>query len=131
MANPNIVSVTSIYGETLGHNLTTTLSSVLMTVSADKLLKINFMQAANVDGTNAATITLYVTKLNFTSAGVGSTDDTPGDMYLAKTVNVPPDDVYVVIDKPFYLMAGDVLKGGASVAGDIDLLVSYEVIDDA
>jgi len=28
-------------------------------------------------------------------------------------------------------MEGDILKGGASAAGDLDLFVSYEVIDDA
>ena len=30
-----------------------------------------------------------------------------------------------------YLMEADVLKGGASAASDLDLFVSYEVIDDA
>jgi hypothetical protein len=28
-------------------------------------------------------------------------------------------------------MEGDILKGGASVAGDLDLYISYEVINDA
>jgi hypothetical protein len=131
MANPNIVSVTSIYGETLGHNLTATLTTTIMTVAAEKLLKINFISVANVDGTNAATFNLYITKAGFTSAGVGSGDDTAGDMYLAKTVNVPADDIMIVLDKPLYLMELDVLKGGASAAGDLDLLISYEVINDA
>jgi hypothetical protein len=29
------------------------------------------------------------------------------------------------------MMEADVLKGGASVASDLDLFVSYDVIDDA
>ena len=52
-------------------------------------------------------------------------------IYLAKTVNVPADDILVVIDKPIYLMEGDILKGGASAASDLDLFMSYEVINDA
>jgi len=43
-------------------------------------------------------------------------------------MNVPADDSLVLIDKPIYMMEQDVLKGGASVASDLDLFVSYEVI---
>jgi hypothetical protein len=32
---------------------------------------------------------------------------------------------------PIYLMEGDVLKGGAGAATDLDLFISYEVFDDA
>ena len=37
MANPNIVSVTSIKGESVGYNLTATTTTTLLTVSTDKL----------------------------------------------------------------------------------------------
>ena len=40
-------------------------------------------------------------------------------------------DILHVIEKPLYIMEADVLKGGASAAGDLDLFISYEVIDDA
>ena len=49
MANPNIVSVASIYGESVGWNLTATTTTTLMTVSSGKLIKINRMTVANVD----------------------------------------------------------------------------------
>jgi hypothetical protein len=49
---------------------------------------------------------------------------------LAKTVSVPADATLVVLDTPIYLMEGDILKGGASAASDLDLFISYEVIDD-
>ena len=42
MANPNIVSVASIYGESVGWNLTATTTTTLMTVSSGKLIKIKF-----------------------------------------------------------------------------------------
>ena len=129
MANPNIVSVSSIYGGSLGFHLTTTTTTALMTVDADVIIKINSILVANVDGTNAATVTLSVTKLNVTPPGI-SDIDTSGDFFLAKTMNVPADDQLVLIDKPVYLMETDVLKGGASAASDLDLFVSYEVIND-
>ena len=83
-----------------------------------------------MDGTNSATFNLYIAKANFTSGGV-TNFDTSGDFYLAKTVNVPADDILNLLEKPIYMMEADVLKGGASVASDLDLFVSYEVIDDA
>ncbi len=130
MANPNIVSVSSIYGESVAFHLTTTTSTTLMTVSSDKLLKLNSITCANVDGTNNATLSLYVSKANLTSGGV-TNFDTSGDFYLAKTVTIPADDILNLLDKPIYLMEADVLKGGASAASDLDLFISYEVIDDA
>ena len=130
MANPNIVSVSSIYGESVAVHLTATLTTTLMTVSSNKLLKINSITCANVDGDNDAELTLYVSKANFTSGGV-TNFDTSGDFYLAKTVTIPADDILNLLDKPIYLMEADVLKGGASAASDLDLFISYEVIDDA
>ena len=129
MANPNIVNVATINGESVGYNLTATTTTTLMTVSSGKVLKINRITCANVDGTNAADVSLSITKANFTSAGV--TDfDTSGTFFLAKTVSVPADATLVLLDTPIYLMEADVLKGGASVASDLDLFISYEVIDD-
>ena len=130
MANPNLVSVTSIHGESVGFNLSSTLTTTLLTVLADKLLKINRIVCANVDGASAADLNLYVTKANFTSAGV-SNFDTSGDFYIAKTISVPPDSTLIILDTPIYLMESDVLKGGASAASDLDLFISYEVLDDA
>ena len=47
MANPNIVNVTDIRGESVGWNLTATATTTLMTVSSDKLIV-----AKADDGTN-------------------------------------------------------------------------------
>ena len=130
MANPNIVSVSSIKGESVGFALSATTTTSLMTVASDKIVKINRITCANVDGTNAADLTLFVAKANFTPDGV-SNFDTSGDFHLAKTVSVPADATLVILDTPIYLMEGDVLKGGAGAASDLELFVSYESIDDA
>ena len=129
MANPNIVNVATINGESVGYNLTATTTTTLMTVSSGKVLKINRITCANVDGTNAANVSLSIVKANFTSAGV-TNFDTSGTFFIAKTVSVPADATLVLLDTPIYLMEADVLKGGASVASDLDLIISYEVIAD-
>ena len=51
-------------------------------------------------------------------------------VYLAKTISVPADSSLVISDTPIYLMEGDILKGGASATGDLDLFISYETLID-
>ena len=130
MANPNIVNVTSIYGGNASWNLSNTLTATLLTVASDVIVKVNSIICANVDGTNDAQLNLYIDGVGTTVTGVTGTSLATA-IYLAKTVNVPPDDILVVIDKPIYLMELDILKGGASAASDLDLFMSYEVINDA
>jgi hypothetical protein len=130
MANPNIVSVTSIYAGNAGWNLSATLTATLLTVSADVIVKVNAITCANVDGTNAAALNLYIDGVGTTVTGVTGTA-LATTIYLAKTISIPADDILVVIDRPIYMMEGDILKGGASASGDLDLYMSYEVINDA
>jgi len=101
-----------------------------MTVASNKVVKINRITVANVDGTNAADVTVSITKANFTPDGI-SDFDTSGTFFIAKTISVPADSTLVLLDTPIYLMESDVLKGGAGAASDLDLFVSYESIDDA
>ena len=130
MANPNIVSVSSIKAGNAGWNLSSTLTATLLTVDAEKIVKINSIICSNVDGTNAATLNLYVDGMGSGASGV-TTTGADATVYLAKTISIPADATLVVLNAPIYLMEGDVLKGGASAASDLDLFVSYEVIDDA
>ena len=131
MANPNIVSVTSIYGGNYGWNLSNTLTATLLTVDAEKLLKINRIVCANVDGSAAADLNLYVDGIGTAAANGLTPTGADTTVYLAKTISVPADSSLVVSDTPIYLMEGDFLKGGASAASDLDLFISYEVLDDA
>ena len=129
MANPNLVNVATINGGNLGFNLSATATATLLTVDSDKILKINRMTVANVDGTNAATVDLFVDGLGNGATGITATGSST--VYLAKTVSVPADATLVISDTPIYLMEGDILKGGASASGDLDLFISYEVLNDA
>ena len=128
MANPNIVNVATIQGQSLGLHLLVA-DTPLITVTAEHLVKINSIIVANVDGTNAATCDVRIVKLNVTPLGITNVD-TSGTFYIAKTINVPADDVLVVVDKPFYLMETDVLQIRGSAASDLDALISYDVLID-
>ena len=130
MANPNIVAVTSIKGESIGEALTTTVTTDIMTVAADKLVKINYISVTNDHASTAVVVTVAINKAGFTSDGIGSGEDNAAVFMLASTVALPADDVLVVLDKPIYLMEGDVLEAGANPA-TADIFISYEVIDDA
>ena len=125
MANPNLVNVTSIYGKVEGHKLTTdpinNSNSEVITCGANKLLKINSIIIANVDGTDSVNIDVAVHL------------DGDDRFYLAKTVALPADSTLVVIgkDSPIYLEENDQLEARADVASDAELVVSYEELDDA
>ena len=129
MANPNIVNVATIAGGSLGLHLLVA-DTPIITVTAEYIVKVNSILVANVDGTNDATCDVRIVKLNVTPLGITNLD-TSGTFYIAKTVNVPADNVLVLIDKPIYLMETDVLQARGSVASDLDLFVSYEVIIDS
>ena len=131
MANPNIVAVTNILGGNLGWNLSATTTATLMEVAAEKIVKINRITVANVDTSSAANVFLFVDGLTTAGADGISPTGASATVYLAKEIAVPADSTLVLVNTPIYLMEGDLLKGGASAAGDLDLFISYEVLDDA
>ena len=121
MANPNLVAVTSIYGNSICGALTTTVTTDLLTCASNKVIKINSIVIANIDGSNAANVTMGIIKSG------GSV------VLFASTISVPADATLVLIDKnsSIYLEEGDVLEGGASANGDLTYTISYEELDDA
>ena len=128
MAQPNIVNVASIYGQSVGATLTTSFVAFI-TVTAEYVVKVNSITVANIDGTNAATCDVKLVKQD--QDPIGITDYNIADtIYLAKTVNVPADDILVVVDKPFYMMETDALSALASANSDLDILISFEDIID-
>ena len=129
MANPNIVSVATILGGNAGWNLSTGLTTTLATVTAEYILKINRIVCTNVHATDAANLSLFVDGMGSGTTGV-TTTGADATVYLAKTISVPADSALVVLDTPIYLMEGDILKGGASATGDLDLFISYETLID-
>ena len=131
MANPNIVNVSSIVGGNAGWPLTNTITTTLLTVAADVIVKINSLIVTNIHGTNAATVSIEINGIGGGATGVTLAANLTTQVRIASTMNVPADDSLVLIDKPIYLMEADVLRGGASAASTLELFASYEVINDA
>tara|TARA_B100001123_G_C14528199_1_gene717154 strand:+ start:162 stop:539 length:378 start_codon:yes stop_codon:yes gene_type:complete len=125
MAAPNVVNVTSIYGKTVFDADISTGDDVLLENAAgsNKLLKINSLIISNIDGTNAADITVTIKN----AAGNSILG------YLAKTISVPADTTLVVISKDtsIYLEEDMEITLDASAAGDLSAVCSYEELDDA
>jgi|TARA_E500000178_G_C17005639_1_gene747975 hypothetical protein len=121
MANPNIINATSILGRTVyDTTVSNTLTSLVSNASSSgKIFKINSLIIANIDGTNAADITVT---LRNTSATLLST--------IANTVSVPADATLVVISKDtsIYLEENMRLYVQASAASDLSATCSYEEI---
>ena len=118
MAAPNLKSPTTIIGRTARYAVTTSLATVLAnSASSGKVLKINSIFCANVDGTNAADISASIYD--------GSTD-----RYFARTITVPADATQILSTKEtyFYLEEGDSIRALASAASDLELVIGYEEI---
>ena len=128
MANPNIVSVTTIVGGNAAWALGTGLTTTLLTVAADVIVKINSLIVTNIHGTNAASVSIEINGIGGGATGVTLAANLTTQVRIASTMNVPADDSLVLIDKPIYLMELDVLRGGASAASCLELFCSYEVI---
>ena len=128
MANPNIVSVTGITAGSLGWNLPTGGLVNLISPASNYLLKINRIVVANVDGSSAADVDVaLITTTSFTNTTVTGADATT---YLAKTISVPADASLVISDTPIYVRETDTLQANASASGDLDLIITFELLTD-
>ena len=123
MANPNIVAVTAIRGDNSSVSLTTTAATSIVSNAAasGKVYKINTIIAANVDGTNAADITIN----KYSAAALGGTA-----FPIASTVSVPADASLVIVDKTtaIYLKENESIGATAGTASDLVVTCSWEDI---
>lgn len=124
MANPNIVNVAAIYGNSSQVSLTTTSATSLVSnaASSGKVFKINSIVVANVDGTSAADITINI----YSQAALG------GTAYpIASTISVPADATLIVTDKTttFYLLENQSIGAIAGTASDLVVTTSWEEIN--
>ena len=119
MATPNIVNVATINAKNATALLDGTSRTTAVDVPAEKIAKINTILVANVDGTNAADITIEV-----------SVDNGSNYVKIANTISVPADATLSFLENPFYLDETDLLYLTASAANDLTYFVSYEEITD-
>lgn len=123
MAAPNIVNVTTITGKSAVVDLTTTSATAVVSNAAasGKVFKINSLVVSNVDGTNAADITISY----YSEDDIGGTATE-----IVSTVSVPADASLIVIDKntSIYLEEDRSIGATAGSANDLKVVVSYEEI---
>jgi len=122
MANPNIVNVTSIYGNTnyLIPSTTSATTWTALTPAAGTVNKIDNIVAANVTA-SVATVTVSI---NSATAGGGTA------YRLVYQVPVPVNASIVVADKStaFYLGEAQSIVVTVGTASAIELTASYEAI---
>lgn len=117
MAAPNLISTTSIIGKTKAEWILGSLSEVLAnSANSSQVLRVNVLYVTNMGATDQ-TVTV-----DFYRGGVG--------YRLANALSVPVGSTAVPIakDTSIYLEEGDSLRLGASQAGTLQYLLSYEVM---
>jgi hypothetical protein len=121
MAAPNIVNVTTITGKTNVVDLSTTNATLVVEnpAASNKVFKINSLVVSNVDGTNAADITISY----YSEDNIGGTAT-----QITSTVSVPADASLIVIDKNTYIYLEEDRSIGATAgsASDLKVVCSYE-----
>jgi len=122
MANPNIVNVISIYGNTsyLIPSTTSATTWTALTPSSNTVNKIDNIVAANV----TASVALVTVAINSAAAGAGT------NYRLVYQVPVPVNASIVVADKStaFYLGEAQSIVVTVGTASAIELTASYEAI---
>jgi hypothetical protein len=130
MANPNIAALTTLTGNTTYLTPSSTSAVVLLpnAASSGQVFRINQLVAANVDGTNAADVTVSI----YTNGAVAQGNaPSGGTAYpIASTISVPADASLVIVDKTtaIYLMEGTSIIVTSGTASDITYSISYEII---
>jgi hypothetical protein len=128
MAAPNILALTTATGKTtyLTPSGTTALVLLQNAASSNKVLKINQIVAANVNGTNAVDCTVSI----YTNGGVaqGSAPSGGTAFPIASTISVPADASLIVADKTtaIYLEENTSISVTSGTASGITYSISYE-----
>lgn len=122
MANPNIVNVTSIYGNTsyLIPSTTSDTTWTALTPASGTVNKIDNIVASNV----SAAIAVVTVAINSAAAGAGT------KYRLIYQVPVPVNAAIVIADKStaFYLGEAQSIVVTVGTANSIELTTSYEAI---
>jgi hypothetical protein len=121
MTAPNLVNIGTITAKAAVVDLTTTNATLVVEnpAASNKVFKINSLIVSNVDGTNAADITVSF----YSEDNIGGTAT-----QIVSTVSVPADASLVVIDKntSIYLEEDRSIGATAGSASDLKVIVSYE-----
>lgn len=118
MANPNIVQVTNIYGNTAVQTVTTSATAIITNSAASgKIYKVNGIIVSNVDGSNSATLTVDLYR-----------SSTPYRLINSVTIGI--NTAYTPIDKTLslYLLEGDSIRLTANANSRLEAVATWEEI---
>ena len=116
MANPNLLSLTTVNAQTAVQAITTSATAIVTNSAASgKVYKVSALYVSNVDGTNDATVNADIYRSSTA-------------YHIAKTITIPADTTLDLISKSLYLLEGDTLRLTASADGDLEAVCSYEEI---
>ena len=123
MANPNIVNVTTLTGNTTYLTPGNTTANTLLSNAASSGLvyKINQIVCANVNGTSAVNATVAINSL---AAGAGT------NYPIISTISVPASASVIAVDKTtaIYLMENSSIVVTSGTSSGITYTISYESI---
>jgi hypothetical protein len=119
MANPNIVNVTTIYGNTATLAVSTVTTNVVANpASSGQVYKVNALTIANINTTSSAV------NINVEYNNAGS------NTYLARNVVVPANSSLVILgkDTATYLLENTSLQLTAGSNNSLSAIVTFEQI---
>jgi hypothetical protein len=123
MANPNIVNVTTLTGNTTYLTPGNTTANTLLSNAASSglVFKINQIVCANVNGTSAVNATVAI---NSQAAGAGT------NYPIISTISVPASASVIAVDKTtaVYLMENSSIVVTSGTSSGITYTISYESI---
>ena len=123
MANPNIVNVTTLTGNTTYLTPGNTTANTLLSNAASSGLvyKINQIVCANVNGSSAVNATVAI---NSQAAGAGT------NYPIISTISVPASASVIAVDKTtaVYLMENSSIVVTSGTSSGITYTISYESI---
>ena len=131
MAAPNIVNVSTIYGKSTYYTPSGTTAVVLLTNASGsgKVLKINQIVCANVNGSSAvnATVSLYTNGAQAQGSAPSSGTAYP----VISTVSVPANASLIAVDKTtaIYLEEDKCISVTSGTASGITFSISYEELN--
>jgi hypothetical protein len=133
MANPNIVSVSTINGGIAYQALTNTNDNALVSnaASSGTIIKVNNIFVSNVNGVSAATVSLsFRSAANAVTNGTLTTASSGTAYRLVYQISVPANTTLMMLDKAgaIYLTENTSLSVQAGTASYLEVVASYETI---
>ena len=121
MTAPNLAGVSSIRGRVVGLAALGTASATLVTCPTDRVIKLNSIIVANIDGVDSADATVNIMDITDSS-----------EYSIAYQIPVQGRSTLVVLgkDNALYLEEGDELRAAASAGNKLSIVVSYDEITD-